>query len=490
MAPHKKLILTTPRHPMANILVVEDEQVLGRNVCEALRFSGHDVSVVRTGEEALDVVDKSAPDIVLLDYRLPGIDGLEVLRNLKSRGADASTILVTAHGNIDIAVQAMRSGASDFLSKPLDLKELQIVISRELDRRRLSGQLNYFRTRERAGSGSEQIIGSSASIRELNRFIERLVSTPALSSKESPSMLITGETGTGKDLVARVLHYAGPRREGQFVHVNCTALPDHLVEAELFGHVKGAFTDARSDKRGLLEFAEGGTVFLDEIGHMEPSIQAKLLQAVERRIIRPVGGTTERKIDVHFIAATNRDLESAIQTGDFREDLYHRLRTLTVHLVPLRERREDIDLLADHFLALHAAKFGLNVNGFTARARAAMRAYDWPGNVRELAHTLESAVLFADGPTVDANHLGIVQPSADDTATLDVRVNDAPLISIDFSRDCPTLDEIEFRIITAALEYSKHNLSRAARILGVSRDAIRYRVEKFNQKSGDTEDTA
>ncbi len=465
---------------MAAILVIEDENILAKNICDALSLSDHDARTVRTGEEGLDIAEKEAPDIILLDYRLPGIDGLEVLHELRVRAVTASTVMMTAHGNIDTAVEAMKRGAADFLTKPLDLKELQIIIDRVLAHRRVAGQLDYFRQREHAVSGMERIIGKSKHITELKRFIARLVSTPALESKEPPNILITGETGTGKDLVARALHYSGPRRDGPFVHVNCTALPDNLVEAELFGYVKGAFTDARADKRGLLDCADGGTVFLDEIGHMPLPLQAKLLHTLERRTIRPVGSTREKKINVHFLAATNRSLKSAIEDSEFREDLYHRLRTLHIEMAPLRDRPDDIPMLAEHFRALYTTKFGLPDTRFSDQAMHTIQAYDWPGNVRELAHVLESAILMADSPTLRPEHLNIKEPEQQ-AAKTDIQLPGQRTISLDFAGDCPTLGEVEHQIIQAALEFSKHNLSRAARILGISRDAVRYRLDKYQK---------
>jgi DNA-binding NtrC family response regulator len=463
---------------MAQILVIEDEPVLARNICAALGFAGHEASSVTSGEDGLAVAEKGAPDLVLLDLRLPGMDGLDVLRELRKRANSASVIIMTAHGNIDTAVEAMKRGASDFLTKPLDLKALQLVIDRVLRHRQVTANLNYFRERERAESACEQIIGESEPMKAVKRFIARIVSTPALSAKMPPSVLITGETGTGKDLAARAIHYAGPRREAPFVHINCTALPEHLVEAELFGHVKGAFTDARGDKRGLFETADGGTVFLDEIGHMKPALQAKLLAVLQQRTIRPVGGTAERKIDVHVIAATNRDLDQAIQVNEFRDDLYHRLRVLTVHMPPLRERGDDLLVLTQHFVGLHAARFGLTVHGCTDDAVALLQSHDWPGNVRELSHVLESAVLVTDDERIHPEHLNLPSPvPAGASARLEVGAD--RVIKLDFGEQSPKLDEIENQIIQAALEHSGHNLSRAARVLGISRDAIRYRLEKF-----------
>lgn len=466
---------------MASILVVEDEPVLARNLRDSLQLGGHDTVTAATGEDGLEAAQAGPPDLVLLDYRLPGIDGLEVIKELRRRGSSAAIVMMTAHGNIDTAVEAMKAGASDFLTKPLDLQELQLVVDRVLKHRQATARLDYFRQRERADSATDQIIGDSPAAKTVKTFIQRITASPALAADRPPSILITGETGTGKDLAARAIHYDGPRRDGQFVHVTCTAMPDHLVESELFGHIKGAFTDARTDKRGLFELADGGTVFLDEIGHMKPSLQSKLLTVLDQRSIRRVGSTRERKVDIHIIAATNRNLEEAIETGDMREDLYHRLRVLTLHMPPLRSRADDIVLLAEHFLVMHSARFGLPVQGFADEALDAMQKYDWPGNVRELMHTLESAVLISDGPLIAVEHLNI-QP-AEDRARLNIELPASQTtITFDFSGDGPKLDEIEHQIIQAALDHSKHNLSRAARILGISRDAVRYRLEKYGKR--------
>ena len=468
---------------MANILVVDDEPILAKNIAEAMRLGGHDAVVVGTGEDCLAAAQANPPDVVLLDLRLPGIDGIDVLRELQRRETSASVIMMTAHGNVDSAVEAMKLGAGDFLTKPLDLKELQLVVERVLKHRMVTANLNYFRNRERAEGAFADIIGESPAMATVKRFVERLIATPALASDQPPSVLITGETGTGKDLIARALHYSGARSAGPFVHVNCTALPEHLVEAELFGHVKGAFTDARGDKRGLFETANGGTIFLDEIGHMKLSLQAKLLNAIESRTIRPVGGTSDRKINLHVIAATNRDLEEAIEAREFREDLYHRLRVLTIQLPALRERGDDLFALAGHFLKIHSARFAIPMDGFADDALEAMRAYDWPGNVRELLHSIESAVLMADSPLIRRENLNIIPSNKQGGMAIDMpRANES--IVVDFDGEGPKLDDIEYRIISAALEHSGHNLSRAARILGISRDAVRYRLAKYREAKG------
>lgn len=466
---------------MANIVIIEDEQILARNMADCLRFAGHEAEVVHRGEEGLMAIERIEPEIVLLDYRLPGIDGLEVLARMKSQGTTAATIMITAHGNIETAVQAMKNGASDFLTKPLDLQQLQLVVARMMTYRKTTAELGYFRDRERIDAACDRIIGESQPMLDVKSLVHRITSTPVLASNMPPSVLVLGETGTGKDLVARAIHYSGPRKDAQFVHVNCTAIPDHLVESELFGHVKGAFTDARTNKLGLFEVADRGTVFLDEVGHMPLPLQAKLLAVLEQRVVRPVGGTKDRAVDVHVIAATNRNLTEAIEAREFRDDLYHRLRVLTIHTPPLRERGDDVMKLAEHYLRHYATRFGIKATGFADDAIQLVQRYDWPGNVRELMHAIESAVLIADSPTIRADHLNI--HVAEPSGAMDINLGaTGKTITVDFEEGGTTLEDAEYEIIRGALDHANHNLSRAARMLGISRDAIRYRLDKHRAR--------
>ncbi len=465
---------------MSVVLVIEDEPVLARNLRDALQFHGYDVTLASSGEQGIEIAESLRPNLVISDYRLPGIDGLEVIHRIRRTKAPTACIIITAHGDVAMAVAAMKAGASDFLAKPLNLFELCETAARVLRQQLESVELNLFRERERAVSAVDAIVGNAPRIRDVRELIRRIGSVPTMVSREPPCVLINGETGTGKDLVARAIHHAGPRRGAPFVHVNCTAIPEQLAESELFGHVKGAFTDARGDKRGLFELADGGTLFLDEIGHMSPALQAKLLTTIDQRMIRPVGAAQERKINVHMIAATNRRLDEAVEDGEFRGDLLHRLRLITIALPPLRERGPDVELLARHFLRVHAARAGAVVEDFGRDALEAVTTYDWPGNVRELSHTVERAVLFADGPLIRSVHLNLQEPARKEHVS--VEIPNETTIRLDFERNCPTLEEIEYRIMVAALQHSSHNLSRAARLLGISRDAIRYRMDRFRRR--------
>ncbi len=466
---------TTRDDTMASILIIEDEHVLAHNMGAALGLHDHVTTLAATGEDGLDQAAQHDPDLILLDYRLPSIDGLEVLRRLQASTSRAAVIMMTAHGDVHTAITAMKSGAADFLKKPLDLEELAVVVARTLaDQRRTAG-LNYYRDREKARSALNSIRGTSARISELKEWIKRLTARDVLASPQPPHVLLTGETGTGKDLAAKAIHYGGPRQDGQFVHVNCTSIPHELFESELFGHVRGAFTDAGQDKRGLFEVADGGTLLLDEVGHMSLDLQAKLLTVLDTATIRAVGDHRRRPINVHVIAATNRDLEGAIAMGEFRDDLYHRLRVLSFHLPPLREREDDVIELARIFVDDIQARFGISGKHLADSAARTLRAHPWPGNVRELLHVMESAVLLTDGasltaaslnlPAVTTGHITIHLPTCDRTIEVALEEGGRPL------------EQIEHEIIEATLAYTKHNISKTARILGVSRDVIRHRIK-------------
>ena len=464
---------------MRRILIVEDERVLAKNFCEKLNAHGFDAVAVHSGRDALAAHTSLLPDVVLLDLRLPDTDGLTLLPKLKTEVPGANVIVVTAHGNERIAVDAMKAGAFEYLTKPVDLEELALVVERAIEHQQLKDNLSFIRNREQQSSGLDRIIGDSEVTKYLKETIRKLTRTEVLDLPDPPTVLITGETGTGKDLVARAIHYHGPRHQRPFIHVNCTALPSALFESELFGHIRGAFTSAAQAKRGLFEVAHGGTLFLDEIGHLEQDMQAKLLLAIERREIRPVGGTDARPINVHVIAATNRDLKTAVDTGEFRRDLYHRLRVVEIPLEPLRNRPDDIPALAAHFLTVHCRRFGLRNKSLSTDAAHLMRRYQWPGNVRELSHLIESTVLQVDSPMIEAEDLKLSGSAI--TADFQLEMPGGKCIRVDFEKGEPKLEEIEQALLNAAFDYTGKNLSRAARILGITREALRYRLNRVSE---------
>jgi len=468
---------------MSRVLIIEDELILAKNVRDKLKAHGFKPEMRHNCADGLGATRKLLPDVILLDIRLPDGDGLDLLPQLLEEVPSARVIVMTAHGNERIAVDAMKAGAYEYLTKPVELDELVLVVQRAIDQRQVNDNLDYLRQQEESTSGLASIIGDSPAITKAKEAIGRLIKSDVLKLDDPPTVLITGETGTGKDLAARAIHYDGPRNQKPFIQVNCTALPATLFESELFGHVKGAFTSATGAKRGLLEVAEGGTIFLDEIGHLELELQAKLLQAIEHREIRPVGATETRPINVHIIAATNRDLNEAVEAGDFRRDLFHRLRVVQFHLPPLRERAGDISLLAEFFLKKHCARFKMPQKRFSDGARARMDDCAWHGNVRELSHVLESAILQTDD-VIDVQHMMLGDSpsttSGDSTGdgNLNLAIGTDRVISLDFDNSCPPLEEIELMILTAAYEHTGGNLSRAARILGITREALRYRLNK------------
>lgn len=459
---------------MPRILIVEDERILAKNLQEELRSCGHEVRVAHTGKEAVEQTPLFLPDVIILDVRLPDADGIKLLPTLKSELPSASVVVVTAYGSERIAVEAMKAGAREYLTKPIDMDELGLVIERLVEQQQVSDNLMFLRSREEQSSGLDRMIGDSDAIRHVKETIRRITRAEVLALPDPPTVLITGETGTGKDLVARAIHYHGPRRNKPFIHVNCGAVPSSLFESELFGHLRGAFTSASQAKKGLFEVAQGGTIFLDEIGNIEAELQSKLLHAIEHHEIRPIGGTQTRPVNIHIITATNRDLAAAVEASEFRRDLYHRLRVLTVHLPPLRDRGADIVGLAVHFVEIHCRRFGLPAKTLSVEALDVLLKHEWRGNVRELSHLIESSVLQAEGDVIEAGDLPLtVEPHKTD---LSLSFGNGRTIVMDFDGDHPTLEEVERTILTAALEHARHNVSRAARLLGLTRDAMRYRL--------------
>jgi two-component system, NtrC family, response regulator AtoC len=446
------------------VLIVDDEAVLAKNMAIYLQRQGFDVQCAGSAEEGLACLASFRPDAVVLDFNLPGIDGLEMLARLRALEPALAVIMVTGHGSVELAVDAMKAGALDFLTKPVPLAKLRLLLERAAGAARRDSALDYYQRRDAEPAALDALTGESAGMLRLKAMLRQLLEAEArLTDGPPPAVLVRGETGTGKELVARALHFGGPRRARPFVELNCAALPVQLLESELFGHERGAFTDARERKLGLVETAEGGTLFLDEIGDMDPALQAKLLKLLEERTVRRLGSVREQRVDVRIVAATHRPLDQLVREGRFRADLYFRLRVVQLELPPLRERGDDVMLLARSFLVAHAQRYGRPLPALTAAAEQLLRGHTWPGNVRELRNLLEQAVLLGRGPTLD-------------------RADLAPWSDAKPPEPLPpaaaTLPALERQALVQALERSGGNISQAARELGISRDTLRYRIDK------------
>jgi len=454
------------------VLIVDDERTLARSIRIFLSESGYDAEVAGDGEKALELLESLRPDVVFADVRLPGMGGIELLQRIRDFDATIPVVIMTAYGSIEGAVEAVKLGAFDYLKKPVDLEELKLLADRARETSLLKQELSYYRGREARKLPFSGVIGESPA---LLTIMEQARQVAALD--DTPPVLITGETGTGKGLIAHTIHAYGPRASKPFIEVNCTALPASLMEAELFGHERGAFTDAKQSKIGLFEAAEHGFIFLDEIGDTELPLQGKLLRAIEERMVRRVGGIRDRKIDVRILAATNRDLEREAQQGTFRRDLYFRLAVILLRLPPLRERGDDVLLLANDFVRRFSAKYGKEVKRISADARDALLAYAWPGNVRELSHVIERAVLWSQGAVLEESQLSLTlqgEPEARATEP------DSPLTIPGILPPKGTdLAQWEKAMIEQALRESGGNQTQAAQRLGVSRDTLRYRLKKY-----------
>ena len=458
-------------NPGSTVLVVDDERTLARAIKAFLTEAGYVAEVANDGESAVELLQSLRPDLVFADVRLPGISGIDLLRRIREFDPAIPVIMMTAYGTIEGAVEAVKLGAFDYMKKPVDLEELKLLADRARETAVLKQELSYYRRRAANEAPFAGILGRAPAMLEV---MDRVRQVAALA--ETPPVLITGETGTGKGLVARTLHTSGARSGKPFIDVNCTALPANLMEAELFGYERGAFTDAKESKLGLFEAAEGGFLFLDEIGDLELSLQGKLLRAIEERMVRRVGGIRDRRIDVRILAATNRDLEQEVQRNQFRGDLYFRLAVILLHLPPLRERGDDVLLLAEHFLQRFCAKYGKEVRGIDDRAREALLGYPWPGNVRELSHVIERAVLWSREPILAVEHLSLpaLSPAEGDGSR---RVPSAEIPDGD-------LGQWERSMIERAMREAGGNQTKAAQRLGITRDTLRYRLKKFGLQGG------
>jgi DNA-binding NtrC family response regulator len=445
----------------ATILVVDDEQLIRWSLTERLGAEGYRVVEAETAAGALVKHDEGV-DLVLLDYRLPDGDGLSVLKRIKERDPDTLVILLTAYASVDAAVDAMKHGAYHFANKPFNLDEIALLVEKALETTRLRREVRALRATQAQPFSFDRFVGDSRALAAVRALLKKVASSPA------STVLLTGESGTGKDLAAKVIHYNSSRASKPFMNITCSALPEALLESELFGHERGAFTGADRQKRGLLETADGGTVFLDEIGEMVPGLQAKLLRFLEEKAFKRVGGSVDICVDIRAIGATNRNLQEEVRQGRFREDLFYRLNVLPIALPPLRERADDIPRLVNFYIDAYNTEFKKRVRGVTPDALQRLQSYSWRGNVRELRNAVERAMLLAEGDTITLDDFaGAITDS--------IRLGDA----VDLPAAGIQLEQLERSLVTQALERTGWNQTRAAALLGLNRDQIRYRIEKF-----------
>lgn len=457
------------------LLFVDDEGSMRDLMQIALEKDGHEVDTAPDGDSALALFRNRRYDMVIHDLKMPGMGGIELLRRLREENPAVPVVVLTAFSTWDTAVEAMRLGAYDYLKKPFDNDEVRALVQRALSLKEM--RENPADTAQMRLVSELQLVGCSPAMQEIMAMVRRVACTDS-------TVVITGESGTGKEVVARMLHLQSHRRDRPFIGVNCGAFSETLLESEIFGHVRGAFTGAVSDKRGLLEIAEGGTFFLDEAGEMSPSAQVRLLRALETREYLPVGGAKARRADVRFIAATNRDLNAMVEEGAFREDLFYRLNVIPLRLPPLRERREDIPLLAGHFLAACSRACGRKMSGIDDAAVRRLMDYDWPGNVRELQNTIQRAVTLARADHLTAEDIVPARQSGavrrpDETGAEVAAAEELVALGENGLNLDETLSEIEARYIAAALEKTGGNLTRAAELLGISFRSMRYKVKKL-----------
>ena len=445
--------------PAATIFIVDDDALLRLSLRDRFDREGYEVVEAGSCGEATVRLTPDV-DLALLDFQLPDGDGLSVLRDIKEKSPETIVILMTAFSSVSNAVEAMKLGAFHYVNKPFDIDEIVLLAEKALETTRLRREVRALRGSRRREHSFDSIIGSSPAMQNIKSLLARVAASPA------STVLLTGETGTGKDLAAKAIHYNSDRAAKPFVNITASALPEQLLESELFGHERGAFTDARQQKRGLIETADGGTLFLDEIGEMTPALQAKLLRFLEEKAFKRVGGLTDIRVDVRVIAATNRNLEEAVKAGKFREDLFYRLQVMPIALPPLRDRRGDVPLVASFFVDVYNREFKRRIRGLTPAAVAAMEKYAWPGNIRELRNTIERAMLLATDEWIEPDDLQLARTS---TVTVQFRL---PPDGVD-------MEEVERQLLVQALERSRGNQSQAAQLLGLNRDQVRYRIEKF-----------
>jgi len=448
----------------ARILIIEDEKLIRWTLQQRFRDDGYYVDEAPNGAAGLAILEKTVFDLVMLDYKLPDMTGLDVLRRIREHDPDIVVLMMTAYSSVETAVEAMRLGAHDYVSKPFNMDELALTVHGALETTRLKREVRDLRAQMQQTFGFDRILGRCDAMQELFQTLRDV------SASGASTIFLRGESGTGKDLCAKAIHYNSPRAAAPFMNITCTAISEHLLESELFGHERGAFTDAKQMKKGLLELADGGTVFLDEVGDMPPTLQAKLLRFLEERAFRRVGGVYDINVDVRVIAATNQNVDELIKNGKFREDLFYRLNIIPIEIPPLRERGDDIRLLAEYYTGVFAKEFRKEVIGLAPATIERLKRYNWPGNVRELRNVLERAVLLAKHPMLEASDLAL---GKGELLAITQGMYILPPGGI-------SLLQVEEALVRQALEQANHNQTRAAKLLHLTRDQLRYRLDRYN----------
>ena len=458
------------------ILVVDDEMIVCESCQRILEEEGYEVEIALSGKEAFEKMKAHPFDIVITDLKMPGIGGMEILRTFRKEYPDSIIIMITGFSTVETAVEAMKLGAFDYIPKPFTPDEVSIVVKKAIEKKSLMLENIYLRQELQEKYGFHNIVGKSKKMQEIYRIIAKVAMTDS-------TVLITGQSGTGKELIARAIHFNSPRREKQFVPVDCAVLSENLLESELFGHVRGSFTGAVTTKPGLFEVADGGTVFLDEVGNISLSIQAKLLRVLQEREFTPVGGTKAKKVDIRLIAATNKDLEKMIKEEVFREDLYYRLNIVPLYLPALKERQEDIPLLAVHFLKKYAEEMGKAIKGFTPEAMERLMRYPWPGNVRELENVIERTVVMIDDEMIRVEHLILPGQQEKEISENQIPMTSGELKEIKKQVREKAVEEIERAFILSALERHQWNVTRAAEEVGMLRPNFQALMRKYNLRA-------
>lgn len=449
-----------------HVLVVDDDKLMTWSLKEKLNKEGFEVKTAESGKQALKIIHEDFPDLAFVDVFLPDIDGIQVLKEIMKINEEIPVVMITGHGTVDTAVTAMKLGAYEYIQKPFNLQEVAIIAKKANESRSIKREMNRQVEKAKETHSIDNIIGESLEIKKILEVIHKVAKSDA------STILIEGESGTGKDIVSKAIHYTSARANKPFMDINCTAMPNSLVESELFGYEKGAFTDAKWRKMGLFELADGGTVLLDEIGDVSLSTQAKLLKLIENKIFKRIGGSSDIEVDIRVIAATNKNIREEVKKGNFREDLYYRLKVIPILIPPLCQRKSDIILLANYFINKFNKEFRKNVKGISAKTEKALIAYNWPGNVRELKNVIERALILESTDQILLEHL---PTEVIENTYIDKDPNPTVLLP----KNGISLEEVEKNFLLQALKLANGNQSKAAQLLGLTRYALRYRLKKF-----------